>query len=178
MLPCISLDSFAGTFEETFPDPTLIPAPFRTSPSVIPSFADGSALAAYKAEKRPALYRARSICYCGKASAVSQALDVCNQQAHCSRPKPGNANWALAAAGWPPLHSSTPPVFTASLLLSKSRIIRHRAPSHTGTLDRSNTCLRSLTSRMGRPPPPFRTTSPCPPAFDTCKRAQRTRRHI
>ena len=93
-------------------------------------------------------------------------------------PKPGNANWALAAAGWPPLHSSTPPVFTASLLHSKSRIIQHRAPSHTGTLDRSNTCLRSLTSRMGRPPPPFRTTSPCPPAFYPCKRAQRNRHHI
>jgi hypothetical protein len=93
-------------------------------------------------------------------------------------PKPGNANWALAAAGCPPLHSSTPPVFTASLLHSKSRITQHRAPSHTGTLDRSNTCLRSHTSRMGRPPPPFRTTSPCPPAFDTFKRAQRTRCHI
>jgi hypothetical protein len=53
VLPCISFVSFAGTFEKTFPDPTLIPAPFRTSPSVIPSFADGSALAAYKAEKDP-----------------------------------------------------------------------------------------------------------------------------
>ena len=98
-----------------------------------------------------ALYRARTICYCGKASAVSQALDVCNQQAHCSRPKPGNANWALAAAGWPPLHSSTPPVFTASLLHSKSRIIPHRhrtkqkprrhpAPSKTSSLDISISC--------------------------------------
>jgi hypothetical protein len=53
VLPCISFVSFAGTFEKTFPDPTLIPAPFRTSPSVIPSFADGSALAAYKAEEHP-----------------------------------------------------------------------------------------------------------------------------
>ncbi len=93
-------------------------------------------------------------------------------------PKPGNANWTLAAAGWPPLHSSTPPVFTASLLHSKSRISQHRAHSQTSTLDRSLPCLRSIASRMGRPPPPFRTTSPCPPAFDTCKRAQRTHRHI
>jgi hypothetical protein len=53
VLPCISFDSFTGTFEETFPDPTLIPAPLLTSPSVIPSFADGSALAAYKAEEHP-----------------------------------------------------------------------------------------------------------------------------
>jgi hypothetical protein len=53
VLLCISNDSFAGTFEKTFPDPTLMPAPFRTSPSVIPSFADGSALAAYKAEVHP-----------------------------------------------------------------------------------------------------------------------------
>ena len=52
------------------------------------------------------------------------------------------------------------------------------SPSHAGTLDRSNTCLRSHNSRMGRPPPPVRTTSPCPPAFDTCKRAQRNRSHI
>jgi len=40
---------------------------------------------------------------------------------------PGNANWALAAAGWPPLHSSTPPVFTASLLHSKKAY--HPAPT-------------------------------------------------
>jgi len=53
VLPCISFDSFAGTLEKTFPDPTLVPAPFRTSPSVIPSFAYGSALAAYKAEEHP-----------------------------------------------------------------------------------------------------------------------------
>jgi len=96
-------------------------------------------------------------------------------------PKPGNANWALKAAAWPPLQSSiscsSRPFYTAKKGSSSTDTKpRHTtsAPSQTSTKDLSKTRIWPFTSRMGRPPPPFRTTSSCPPAFYNCQRAQRT----